>query len=191
MREEVSYLYRVAVLILALIAVIFIATRLVEEPVRAIQKPEVRPAPGTFETARASDAEGGDAVGPASDEVDAKIGDFEAPEHVPDYEILEESPDSRDGARAMRLLIDTRAREEEYFVLITRDLKSRYSDYDAVSVEFTDTEDLLFYNDDPRTKDLLAYYGGALIFNTYDGALYLGYIYGPPNMNGYYVRAAD
>jgi hypothetical protein len=190
-REEVSYLYRVAVLILALIAVIFIATRLVEEPVRAIQKPEVRPAPGTFETARASDAEGGDAVGPASEEVDAKIGDFEAPEHVPDYEILEESPDSRDGARAMRLLIDTRARGEEYFVLITRDLKSRYSDYDAVSVEFTDTEDLLFYNDDPRTKDLLAYYGGALIFNTYDGALYLGYIYGPPNMNGYYVRAAD
>jgi hypothetical protein len=190
-REGESYLYRAAALILAFVAVVFLAVRLAEEPVRALQKPDVRPAPEAFETAGASDAEGEDAGGPAPDEVDQKIGDFEAPEHVPDYEILEESPDRRDGARAMRLLIDTRSRDEEYFVLIARDLKSRYFDYDAVSVEFTDTEDLLFYNDDPRTKDLLAYYGGALIFNTYDGALYLGYIYGPPNMNGYYVRAAD
>jgi hypothetical protein len=187
----VPYLYRAAALILAFIAVAFLAVRLAEEPVRALQKPEVRQAPEAFEAVGASGVEGADAGGPAADEVDAKIGDFEAPEHVPDYEILEKSPDTRDGARAMRLLIDTRAREEEYFVLITRDLKSRYSDYDAVSVGFTDTEDLLFYNDDPRTKDLLAYYGGALIFNTYDGALYLGYIYGPPNMDGYYVRAAD
>jgi hypothetical protein len=93
--------------------------------------------------------------------------------------------------RVARLLIDTRSRGEEQFVLITRDLKSRYSDYDAVSVEFTDTEDVLFYNDDPRTRDLLSFYGGALIFNTYDGASYIGYIYTPPNMDGYYVRAAD
>jgi hypothetical protein len=184
-------LYRTAALILAFVAVVFFAVRLAGEPVRALQEPEVRQAPEAFEAVGASDAAGGDAVGPAPDEVDAKIGDFEAPEQVPDYEILEESPDSRDGARAMRLLIDTRAREDEYFVLITRDLKSRYSDYDAVSVQFTDTEDLLFYNDDPRTKDLLAYYGGALIFNTYDGVQYLGYIYGPPNMDGYYVKAAD
>ena len=33
--------------------------------------------------------------------------------------------------------------------------------------------------------------GGALIFNTYDGSAYLGYIYAPPNMEGYYVKAAD
>jgi hypothetical protein len=187
----VSYLYRTAVLILVFVAVVFFAVRLADEPVRALQKPEVRPAPEAFEAVGASGTNGEDAKGPAADRGNTKIGDFQAPEHVPDYEILEESPDRRDGARAMRLLVDTRAREEEYFVLIARDLKSRYSDYDAVSVQFTDTEDLLFYNDDPRTKDLLAYYGGALIFNTYDGVRYLGYIYGSPNTEGYYVKAAD
>jgi hypothetical protein len=187
----VSYLYRAAALILALVAVFFFAARLAEQPVRALQEPEVCPAPQAFETAGASGANGGDAVGPAPDAGDLKIGDFETPEHVPDYEVLEKSLDARDGARAVRLLIDTRSREEEYFVLIARDLKSRYSDYDAVSVEFTDTEDVLFYNDDPITRDLLTYYGSALIFNTYDGAYYLGYIYGPPNMDGYYVKAAD
>jgi hypothetical protein len=180
----VSYLYRAAALILVLVAVVFFATQLAEEPVRALQKPEVRPAPKVFEPAAG-------AVGPGPEGGDLKIGDFEAPERVPDYEVLEKSLDTRDGARAVRLLIDTRSREEEEFVLIARDVKSRYSDYDAVSVEFTDTEDLLFYNDDPQTRDLLAYYGGALIFNTYDGALYLGYIYGPPNLDGYYVKAAD
>jgi hypothetical protein len=177
-------LYRAAALILVLVAVVFFATQLAEEPVRALQKPEVRPAPKVFEPAAG-------AVGPGPEGGDLKIGDFEAPEHVPDYEVLEKSLDTRDGARAVRLLIDTRSREEEHFVLIARDLKSRYSDYDAVSVQFTDTEDLLFYNDDPQTRDLLAYYGGALIFNTYDGAYYLGYVYGPPNMDGYYVKAAD
>jgi hypothetical protein len=190
-REGESYLYRAAGLILALVAVVFFAAQLAEEPVRAIQKPEVRQAPKAFEKARASGAQGSGAVVPGSDGGDLKIGDFEAPERVPDYEVLEKSLDSRDGARAVRLLIDTRSREEEHFVLIARDLKSHYSDYDAVSVEFTDTEDLLFYNDDPLTRDLLAYYGSALIFNTYDGVQYLGYIYGPPNMDGYYVKAAD
>ena len=191
MREGVSYLYRAAALILAFVAVVFFAARLFEEPVRALQEPEVRQAPEALKTAGVSGGRGGDAVGSGTDGGDLKIGSFETPEHVPEYEVLEKTLDSRDGARAVRLLIDTRVREEEYFVLIARDLKSRYSDYDAVSVEFTDTEDLLFYNDDPRTRDLLAYYGGALIFNTYDGALYLGYIYGPPNRDGYYVRAAD
>jgi hypothetical protein len=189
--EGVPYLYRAVALILAFVAVVFFAVRLGEEPVRALQEPEVRLAPEAFEKVGASSAGGRDAVGLASDVGDLKIGDFETPEHVPDYEVLEKSLDSRDGAHAVRLLIDTRSREEEHFVLIARDLKSRYSDYDAVSVEFTDTEDLLFYNDDPQTRDLLAYYGGALIFNTYDGAYYLGYIYGPPNMDGYYVKAAD
>ncbi|HET6661594.1 MAG TPA: hypothetical protein VFH16_16915 [Rubrobacter sp.] len=185
-------MYRAAALILVLVvAVVFFAAQLAEVPVRALQKAEVRPAPEAFETAGASGAEGGDAVGPAPNAGDLKIGDFDAPERVPDYKVLDKSLDTRDGARAVRLLIDTRAREEEYFVLIARDLKSRYADYDAVSVQFTDTEDLLFYNDDPQTRDLLAYYGGALIFNTYDGAYYLGYVYGPPNMDGYYVKAAD
>ena len=191
MREGESYLYRAAAGILALVAVIFFAAQLAQDPVRAIQKPEVRPAPVAFEKAGTSGAQGRDMVGPASDVGDLKIGDFKAPERVPDYEVLEKSLDTRDGARAARLLIDTRSREEEEFVLIARDVKSRYSGYDAVSVEFTDTEDVLFYNDDPLTRDLLVYYGGALIFNTYDGALYLGYIYGPPNLDGYYVKAAD
>ena len=177
-------MYRAAALILVLVAVFFFATQLAEEPVRALQKPEIRPAPKVFEPAAG-------AVGPGSEGGDLKIGDFEAPERVPDYEVLEKSLDTRDGARAVRLLIDTRSREEQHFVLIARDLKFRYSDYDAVSVEFTDTEDVLFYNDDPLTRDLLVYYGGALIFNTYEGALYLGYIYGPPNLDGYYVKAAD
>ena len=184
-------MYRAVALILALVAIVYFAVRLADDPVRALQQPEVRPAPEAFEPLGASGTEARDPGGAVPDAGDQKIGNFEAPGHVPDYKILEESLDRRDGARAMRLLIDTSAREEEYFVLITRDLKSRYSDYDALSVEFTDTEDLLFYNDDPRTRDLLAYYGGALIFNTYDGALYLGYIYGPPNTDGYYVTAAD
>jgi hypothetical protein len=183
--------YRAAALILAVIVMVFFAAQLAEEPVRALQKPEVRLAPETFEMALASGAQNEDAVRPAPDAGDVKIGSFQAPEHVPDYEVLEKSLESRDGARAVRLLIDTRSREEKHFVIIARDLKSRYSDYDAVSVEFTDTEEVLFYNDDPVTRDLLAYYGGALIFNTYDGVKYMGYIYGPPNMDGYYVKAAD
>jgi hypothetical protein len=184
-------LYRAAAGFLALVAVVFFAAQLAQDPVRAIQRPEVRPAPIAFEMAGASGAQGRDAVGARSDGADLMIGSFETPERVPEYEVLEKTLDSRDGARAVRLLIDTRVREEKHFVLIARDLKSRYSYYDAVSVEFTDTEDVLFYNDDPITRDLLAYYGGALIFNTYDGVQYLGYIYGPPNMDGYYVKAAD
>jgi hypothetical protein len=181
--------YRAAALILALVVLVFIAAQLAEEPVRALQKPEVRPAPKAFEAAGASGA--GDVAGPTPDRGDLKIGSFEAPERVPDYEVLEESFDTRDGARAARLLVDTRSRGEEEYIPITRDVKYRYSDYDAISVEFTDTEDVLFYNDDPLTKDLLVHHGGALIFNTYEGAYYLGYIYGPPNMDGYYVKAAD
>ena len=183
-------MYRAVALILAFVAVVFFAVRFGEEPVRALQKPEVRPAPEAFEKVGASGAEGGEG-GQDADVGYLKIGDFEAPERVPDYEVLEERTNGRDGVRVARLLVDTRSRGEEQFVLITRDLKSRYSDYDAVSVQFTDTEDVLFYNDDPQTKDLLAFYGGALIFNTYDGSSYLGYIYTPPNLDGYVVMAAD
>jgi len=182
-------LYRTVALILAL-TVVFFVVRSGEEPVRALQTPEVRPAPEAFETAGGPSARGGIAVERAPDEGNLKIGGFEKPARVPDYEVLEEKIDERDGARAARLLIDTRSREEEDFVLIARDLKARYSDYDAVSVEFTDTE-VLFYNGEAITRDALAYYGGALIFNTYDGSAYLGYIYAPPNMEGYYVKAAD
>ncbi len=186
-------MYRTAALILArAAAVVFFAVGCAGEPVRPLRTPEVRPAPEVFEAARGPGAEGRTAaVERTPDEGELKIGSFEAPKRVPDYEVLEESPDERDGARGTRLLVDTRSREEEEFVLIARDLKARYSEYDAVSVEFTDTEDVLFYNDDALTRDALDYYGGALIFNTYDGAGYLGYIYGPPNLAGYYVKAAD
>jgi hypothetical protein len=183
-------LYRKVSLILAATAVSF-AVGCAGESVRAVRTPEVRPPPEVLETGRGQNVERGAAPERAREDGYLRIGSFETPNHVPDYEILEEKADGRDGARAVRLLIDTRSREEEEFVLIARDLKVRYSDYDAVSVEFTDTEDVLFYNDDAHTRDLLAYYGGALIFNTYEGVDYLGYIYGPPNMDGYYVKAAD
>lgn len=172
-------MYRKVAVILVLVAGVFFVAWPGQEPVRALQTPEVRPAPEVFETARGQEGGGGTAVERKPGAGELKIGAFEAPERVPDYEILEERPDERDGARAARLLIDTRSRSQEDFTLIARDLKARYSDLDAVSAEFTDTEDLLDYN------------GGALIFNTYDGSDYMGYIFGPPNMDGYYVKAAE
>jgi hypothetical protein len=108
-----------------------------------------------------------------------RVGSFEPPERVPEYDLLEERPVQSDEARAIRLLVSTAARGRANYVLITRDLKARFAGYDAVSVEFTDTEDFLDYD------------GSALIFNTTNGAIYMGFIYGPPNTEGYYVRAAD
>ncbi len=104
-----------------------------------------------------------------------RIGDFEPPESVPEYETLEEKPDERDGAEATRLLVDTRARSEEEYTLITRDVKVAYSELDAVGIEFTDTTDGFSYN------------GSAVIFNTPCGSDYIGYIFRPPNNEGYEV----
>jgi hypothetical protein len=110
---------------------------------------------------------------------EVRIGAFEPPEEaVPAYEILEERPAERDGAKATRLLIDTRARSEEDHTLIVRDLKSKYSELDAVGIEFTDTTGSFSYN------------GGATIFNTPCGSDYLGYILRPPNNEGYQVIVA-
>ncbi|MBA4115306.1 MAG: hypothetical protein H0X71_02490 [Rubrobacter sp.] len=106
---------------------------------------------------------------------EVRIGDFEPPERVPEYEILEEKPDERDGAEAARLLVDTRARSEEDYTLITRDVKTAYSKLDAVGIEFTDTTDGFSYN------------GSAVIFNTPCGSDYIGYIFRPPNNEGYQV----
>jgi hypothetical protein len=47
-----------------------------------------------------------------------------------------------------------------------------------VMAEFTDL-----------SVDGIPYDGGALIFNTPCGALSLGYVYGPPNTDGYVVAA--
>jgi hypothetical protein len=110
---------------------------------------------------------------------DLRLGDFEPPEYAPEYEIFEEQPVERYGAKAAQLLVDTRARSEEEYTLIVRDIKSEYAALDAVSVEFTDTADTLSYN------------GRALIFNTPCGSDYLGYIHHPPNNEGYHVIATQ
>ena len=81
--------------------------------------------------------------------------------------------------RAARLLVDTRARSKADYELIAQDLKARYAEYDAVTAEFTDTETVLDYN------------GAALIFNTMQGSTYMGFLFGPINDKGYYVRPAD
>ena len=80
-------MYRAAALILAIVVVV-IAVRLGEEPVRAIHKPEVRPAPDAFETVGTSRAEGGGAAGSASDEGEPKIGNFEAPKYAEGRDVV-------------------------------------------------------------------------------------------------------
>jgi hypothetical protein len=109
---------------------------------------------------------------------DLRLGDFEPPQDAPEYEIIEDQPVERYGAKAARLLVDTQARSEEDYTLIVRDIKSKYEALDAASVEFTDTADTLSYN------------GRALIFNTPCGSDYLGYIHHPPNNEGYRVIVA-
>lgn len=109
---------------------------------------------------------------------DVRLGSFDPPEDVSAYEIVEENPVERYGAKAARLLVDTRSRSEEDYTLITRDIKSRRASLDAVSIEFTDTTGTLSEN------------GRAVIFNTPCGSDYLGYIHHPPNNEGYHVIVA-
>ena len=109
---------------------------------------------------------------------EVRLGDFEPPEDVPEYEIVEENPAEKYGARTTRLLVDTRARSEEDYALITRDIKHKYAELDGLGIEFTDTTDTLSYN------------GGAVIFNTPCGSDYMGYIHHPPNREGYHVIVA-
>ena len=128
--------------------------------------PEVRPAPGVFEEAQRR----------ASRELAGiRVGSFERPESVPEYEVLEETPDDGPGTRSAQLLVDTRSRGPEELTLITRDLKASYAGYDVVSVEFTDT------------TEVLDYHGGAVIVNTALGSRNAGFIYAPPS-EGYYVK---
>ncbi len=174
-------LRRLSALILVMIAAVavFFTASIGGEPVHRLQTPALRAAPTIAQaTQPVAERTGG---GEAATEEYAKIriGSFEKPEQVPEYEILESLPADRDGANATRLLVDTRSRSEEDFTLIARDLKARYSNYDAISAQFTDTSDLFDYN------------GVALIFNTPAGAYYMGFIFGPPNNRGYYVKAAE
>lgn len=140
-----------------------------EEPVAVLVTPEVRPAPGVFEEAQRS----------ASRQLAGiRVGSFERPEAVPAYEVVEKTLDSGAGTRSARLLVDTRSRGLEELTLITRDIKARHAGYDIVSVEFTDT------------SEVLDYHGGAVIVNTALGSRNAGFIYAPPS-EGYYVKVED
>jgi len=152
-----------------------------EKSVGAVETPETRAAPAIAEPARASKPPVSGGGAGIVDIPEIRIGSFERPDaaSIPAYAILDREPADRDGAHAVRLLVDTRARTEADYEVIARDLKARYAGYDAISAEFTDTQDVFDYN------------GAALIFNTPDGAYYMGYIYGPPNTKGYYVKAAE
>jgi hypothetical protein len=140
-----------------------------EQPISALKTPEVRAAPGVFDQ---------DNRDLARTLAGFRVGSFERPEAVPRYEILEEMPAEGDGTRSTQLVVDTRSRGRGDFTLITRDLKARYAGYDVVSVEFTDT------------SELLDYHGGAIIVNTALGSRNAGFIYAPPR-KGYYVRVEN
>jgi hypothetical protein len=151
------------------VAIIIVLWQAGEGPISALETPEVRPAPALFDE---EDRELARELG------ELRVGSFERPEAVPGYEILEETPREGDGARSAQLLVDTRSHGREGFTLITRDLKARYGGYDVVSVEFTDTSEVLDYN------------GGAIIVNTALGSRNAGFIYAPPE-EGYLVRVED
>lgn len=176
--RERSSLLRASTLILIIVSVVVAGLVLWtgDEPLQAVESPEVRGAPEPFETARNASA---DESARPQKSAEIRIGDFKRPQEVPEYEILDERRDQRDGARGAWLLIDTRSRSEEEYALIARDIKARYAHLDAVTAEFIDLTGTLHHN------------GGALIFNTPTGVGYIGYIYGPPNNEGYYVKAAD
>lgn len=144
-----------------------------------VERQTTRPATEeTGEIARAVEEETSEEQRCSEEVEEIRIGDFVKPESVPSYEILQEEPVERDCARAVRLLVDTRAGSEADYTLIAREIKAEYHELDAVTVEFTDTTDTLSYN------------GSALIFNTPRGSEFIGYIYRPPNNEGYKVDAA-
>ena len=142
-----------------------------ERPVSTVEPPELRPAPEPYVAAQDT------YVAPRPPDV--RVGGFDRPDGVPDYEILQTDKSERDGVRGAALIVDTRVTTERGLTLVARDIKARYADLDSVSVEFIDSE------------NFLAYRGGALIFNTAAGAYYEGFVYGPPNNKGYLVNASD
>lgn len=157
-----------ALLLFAALAAVLV-WRAGEGPVSALETPDVRPAPGLFDEGRREASQVLASV---------RVGSFERPEEVPGYELLEEISTEADGARSAQLIVDTRSRGRENFTLITRDLKARYAGYDFVSVEFTDT------------SEVLDYHGGAIIVNTALGARNAGFYYAPPS-EGYLVRVVE
>lgn len=152
-----------------------------EDDVSAVETPELRAVPAIAEPARASKPSASTGETEIVDIPEIRVGSFERPgeARVPEYEVIEREPADMEGARAVRLLVDTHARTEAELEVIAQDLKALHADYDAVSVEFTDTSDVLDYN------------GAAVIFNTPAGAQYIGFVYGPPNNRGYFAEAAE
>lgn len=138
------------------------------EVVTTLDQPEIRSAP---EIARLqADVESAEEI---------KIGNFETPERVPEYNVIERREIQRDGVEALRLLVDTKTSTETGYELIARDLKAEHAEYDAVSAEVTDTSTDFDYN------------GAILIFNTPEGSYYMGFLYSPPNNRGYVVDVAE
>ena len=142
-----------------------------EGQVSAVEPPELRPAPKPYAAARSTYL--------PPEIPDVRVGDFDRPDDVPAYQVLQMDKGERDGVRGVTMTVDTQVTKERDLTLVARDLKARYADLDAVSVEFIDSEDFLDYR------------GGAVIFNTAAGAYYEGFVYGPPNNKGYLVNAAD
>ena len=164
---------RAAILALTLVVTVAaLAVWLTSEPVHTLRMPELGPAPVAVRVMENTQAL------PTSFAA-TRIGSFERPAATPRYEILEERVVREEAVRAARLLVDTRARSKADYELIAQDLKARYAEYDAVTVEFTDTRELLDYN------------GAALIFNTIEGSNFMGFLYAPINDEGYYVRPVD
>lgn len=133
-----------------------------------VEQPEVRPAPEIAILRSGS-----------NESEDIKIGGFGKPESVPEYAVIERKENRRDGVRALRLLVDTKAESEDEYELIARDIKADHPDYDAVSAEVTDTSKGFDYN------------GAILIFNTPEGSYYMGFLYSPPSNLGYIVDVAE
>lgn len=156
----------VAVLLLAMAAPA-VLTAPDSEPVRAVVQPEVRAAPDLVRIARPPTR---------SENGKVRIGGFDRPDWVPGYEVLSEEPAPNRDVRATRLLVDTGIGNAAGLELITRDIKARYAGHDAVSVEFIDFDESFDQQ------------GAALIFNTPAGVDFMGYFYGPPSTDGYYVR---
>jgi hypothetical protein len=136
-------------------------------PVATVERPEGRFAPEIITRSSAVES------------AEIKIGDFEKPEGVPEYEVIERREIRRDGVKAARLLVDTKVETEADYELIARDIKSAFASYDAVSAEVTDTSEGFDYD------------GAILVFNTPEGSYYMGFYYSPPSNLGYIVDVAE
>lgn len=117
-----------------------------------------------------------------AEEAEPRLGDFTPPEDVPEYELIEMSGEQEQAgsgdARILEFLVDTKVSDEVSYSRIAREIKARYAGYDALVLEFTNL-----------SENRTPYNGGAIIFNTPCGAISMGYVYGPPNMDGYVVEA--